>query len=147
MFKSISTVIIATSMAVCSFGVTAGPDVSEKNRETMRKETLANPNDPQNISKEEGHKYDTKAGPISEKDRETMRKETMRKELMAKETTGKESKETMGKEGKEGKGKETKETMGKESKETMEKPAKGDKSTEGHEEIMNKKPYKQPAHK
>lgn len=142
MFKSISTVIIATSMAVCSFGVAAGSDVSEKNRETMRKETLANPNAPQNISKEEGHKYDTKAGPISEKDRETMRKETMRKELMAKETTGKESKES-----KEKMSKESKETMGKESKETMEKPAKGDKSMEGHEEIMNKKPYKQPAHK
>lgn len=142
MFKSISTVIIATSMAVCSFGVAAGSDVSEKNRETMRKETLANPSDPQNISKEEGHKYDTKAGPVSEKDRETMRKETTRKELMAKETTGKESKES-----KEKMSKESKETMGKESKETMEKPAKGDKSTEGHEEIMNKKPYKQPAHK
>ncbi len=119
MFKFISTVIIASSVAVCSFGVGAASDVSEKNRETMRKETLANPNDPQNMSKEEGHKYDTKAGPMSDKDRETMRKETM-----GKESTGKE-------------------TMGKESKETKGKPVKGDKSMEGHEEIMNKKPYKQ----
>jgi len=129
MSKFISTAIIATSMAVCSFSVPAASDISDKDKETMRKESLSNPNDPENTSKKEGHKYDTKAGAPSEKERETMRKETMGKEPARKETMGKETKETMGKE-----------TM---PKEKMGKPIKGDKSMEGHEEIMNKPSYKQ----
>ena len=55
----------------------------------MRKESLSNPNDPENTNKKEGHKYDTKAGAPSEKERETMRKETVGKETTRKETMGK----------------------------------------------------------
>ncbi len=47
-------------------------------------------NAPENTSKKEGHKYDTKAGGPSEKERKTMRDETMGKKTMSKEMTGKE---------------------------------------------------------
>jgi len=90
MFKFVSTTIIATSMAVCSFSVAAGSHVSEKDKETMRNESLSDPNAPENTSKKEGHKYDTKAGVPSEKERKTMRDETMGKKTMSKEMTGKE---------------------------------------------------------
>ena len=79
MIKFIPTAIIATFTAVCSFSAAAGSDISEKDKETMRKESLAKPNDPENKSTTEGNKYGGKSGPISEKDRETMRKETMGK--------------------------------------------------------------------
>lgn len=79
MIKFIPTVIIATFTAVCSFSAAAGSDISEKDKETMRKDALSNPSDPQNVSKKEGDKYGGKSSPLSEKDRETMRKETMGK--------------------------------------------------------------------
>jgi hypothetical protein len=96
MSKFISTAIIASSMAVCSFSVPAASDISDKDKETMRKESLSNPNEPENTNKKEGHKYDTKAGAPSEKERETMRKETVGKETTRKETLGEPEKGVKG---------------------------------------------------
>jgi hypothetical protein len=90
MSKFISTALLATSMVVCDFSVAAGSDVSDKDKETMRRESLANPDAPENRSKKEGHKYDTKAGTPTEKERETMREETLGKKTTSKEMTGKE---------------------------------------------------------
>lgn len=89
MFKFISTAILATAMVVCSFSVAVGSDVSDKDKEAMRRESLANPDARENRSKKEGHKYDTKASAPSEKERETMREETVGKKTMSKEMTGK----------------------------------------------------------
>ncbi len=89
MFKFVSTAIIATSMAVCSFSFAAA-DISDKDKETMRRESLADPDAPENRSKKEGRKYDTNASGPSEKERETMREETVGKKAIGKEMTGKE---------------------------------------------------------
>ena len=67
MNKLISTVIIATFTAVCSFGAAAGSDV-DKNKETMRKAS------PENTSKKEGDKYE-KSGSTS--DSEITREKTL----------------------------------------------------------------------
>jgi hypothetical protein len=91
MFKFVSTTIIAASMAICSFSVAAGSHVSEKDKETMRKESLSDPNAPENTSKKEGHKYDAKTSGPSEKERKTMHDETMGKKTMGKEMTGKKT--------------------------------------------------------
>jgi hypothetical protein len=88
--RFISTAILAISMVVCSFRVAAVSDVSDKVKETMRRESLAYPDAPENRSKKEGHKYDTKVGTPTEKERETMREETLGKKATSKEMTGKE---------------------------------------------------------
>jgi hypothetical protein len=90
MFKFVSTTIIAASLAVCSFSAAAGSHVSERDKETMRKESLSDPDAPENTSKKEGHEYDAKTRGPSEKERKTMRDETMGKKTMSKEMTGKE---------------------------------------------------------
>lgn len=71
MNKLISTVILTTFTAVCSFGAAAGSDVSDKNKETMRKDS------PQNTSKKEGGKYGDKSGSVSDKDGETVREKSL----------------------------------------------------------------------
>lgn len=91
MSRFISAAILATSMVVCSFSVAAGSDVSDKDKETMRRESLAHPDAPENRSKKEGHKYDTKAGTPTEKERETMREETLGRKTTSKEMTGKKT--------------------------------------------------------
>lgn len=71
MNKLISTVIFTTFTAVCSFGAAAGSDVSDKNKEAMRKDSS------ENTSKKEGDKNGGKSGSVSDKGGETMREKSL----------------------------------------------------------------------
>ena len=66
MNKLISTVVIATFTAVCSFGAAAGSD-TDKSKETMQKSS------PESTSKKEGDK----SGSVSDKDSEIMREKSL----------------------------------------------------------------------
>ena len=80
MNKLISTVILTTFVAVCSFGAAAGSDADKK--ETMRKAY------PENTSKKEGDK----SGSASDQDSETMREKSLserQKEYKDQETMNK----------------------------------------------------------
>lgn len=69
MNKFVSTVILATFTAICSFGAAAGGSDTDKNKETMRKDSS------KNTSKQEGDKY--KSGSASNKDGEIMREKSL----------------------------------------------------------------------
>ena len=80
MNKLISTVILTTFVAVCSFGAAAGSDTDKK--ETMRKAS------PESMSKKEGDK----SGSVSDQDSETMREKSLserQKEYKDQETMNK----------------------------------------------------------
>jgi hypothetical protein len=66
MNKLISTVIITTFTAVCSFGATAASHDSDKNKETMRKDSNAT------TSKKEESKYGKEPSSTSEIMKEKM---------------------------------------------------------------------------
>ena len=66
MNKLISTVILTTFTAVCSFGAAAGSD-TDKNKETMQKSS------PESTSKKE----EDKSGSVSDKDSEIMREKSL----------------------------------------------------------------------
>ncbi|SCY57982.1 hypothetical protein [Nitrosospira sp. Nsp13] len=71
MNKLISTIILGTLTAVCSFGAAAGSDGSDKKKETMRKDNS------ENTSKKSGDKYGGTSGSVSDKDSETMREKSL----------------------------------------------------------------------
>jgi hypothetical protein len=66
MNKLISTVIITTFTAVCSFGAIAGSHDSDKNKETMRKDSSAT------TSKKDEEKYGKQPSSTSEIMKEKM---------------------------------------------------------------------------
>lgn len=66
MNKLISTIILTTFTAVCSFGAVAASD-TDKSKETMQKSS------PESTSKKEGDK----SGSVSDKDSEIMREKSL----------------------------------------------------------------------
>ncbi len=70
MNKLISTVILTTFTAVCSFGAAAGSD-TDKSKETMQKSS------PESTSKKESDKYGDKSDSVSDKDSEIMREKSL----------------------------------------------------------------------
>ena len=71
MNKFISTIILATFTAVCSFGAAAGSEGSDKKKETMHKDSS------ENMTKKSGDKYGGTSGSASDKEGETMREKSL----------------------------------------------------------------------
>ena len=67
MNKLISTIILTTFTAVCSFGAAAAGSDTDKSKETMQKSS------PESTSKKEGDK----SGSVSDKDSEIMREKSL----------------------------------------------------------------------
>ena len=74
MNKFISTIILATFVAVCSFGAAAGSD-ADKNKETMRKDSSGNK------SRETGSEYGKEPSSTSEVMKNQMPKDLSPEEL------------------------------------------------------------------